>query len=469
MAKCDLSIELDQGDAIHPGGGRISGVVRIDSDQSVRCDALEVQTVWRTHGRGNVTSGIVETATVFAGQWEAGERAEYRFDLPVARWPPTYHGHYLNIDHYVEARARIPWAFDPKASVPFRMRPGAPEPTRTATRTTQIAGPAAAIFVVIAALVIMGIGMAVARAAGVWILLLFLGAPLFGGIVWFVRYFLPRYRLGQIDCRLDPERVQPGSEVQGELVITPKKNVPINAIRLEFQAREQVVSGSGSNRTTHRHTLFEQSSTLQDEITLRANQEHRFPLSVTLPEDAPYSIDLDDNELIWSTKLRVDIPRWPDWVQELPLTVLPTVDTAAAESGIAPAAATRAESGVETSRGGITFEETARHLWTLRQDPNQLQTLIDAVCGLTFDLSAWIERRLLYAGDDDPHVYEDGYAVWARYPDPDLPLVLYVPQALGDEFEQAGRDLWTGRGTIVGWDDRHGRLQIKVEPPSTDH
>ena len=74
-----------------------------------------------------------------------------------------------------------------------------------------------------------------------------------------------------------------------------------------------------------------------------------------------------------------------------------------------------------------------------------------------------VERRLLYAGDDDPHLYKDGYAIWAHYPDPALPMVIYVPHELADEFEQIGRDAWSGRGTIVGWDRRHGRLQVKLE------
>jgi hypothetical protein len=114
---------------------------------------------------------------------------------------------------------------------------------------------------------------------------------------------------------------------------------------------------------------------------------------------------------------------------------------------------------------GITFSETASHLWTLRDQRDQVEMLVEAVKGLTFDLEAIVERRLLYGGDDDPHVYEDGYAVWAHFTDPPLPLVLYVPHQLADEFEQLGRDLWRGRGTVVGWDHRHRRLQVKLERP----
>ena len=42
-------------------------------------------------------------------------------------------------------------------------------------------------------------------------------------------------------------------------------------------------------------------------------------------------------------------------------------------------------------------------------------------------------------------------------------MVLYVPRDLADDFEQLGRDLWRGRGTVVGGDNQHRRLQIKLE------
>ena len=78
MAKCDLSIELDDPETVHPGGGTITGVVRVRVDADVNCKGLEVQSGWRTHGRGNVASGSAATVTLFAGEWNAGESVEYR-------------------------------------------------------------------------------------------------------------------------------------------------------------------------------------------------------------------------------------------------------------------------------------------------------------------------------------------------------------------------------------------------------
>ena len=76
MAKCDLSIELDDPKMVYPGGGTISGVVRVVVDADVKCTGLEVSSGWKTHGRGNVASGQAGKANLFAGEWRAGENPE---------------------------------------------------------------------------------------------------------------------------------------------------------------------------------------------------------------------------------------------------------------------------------------------------------------------------------------------------------------------------------------------------------
>ena len=196
MAKCDLSIELDKPDAIHPGGGTISGVVRVAVDSDVKCNGLEVQSGWRTHGRGNVASGTAGTVTLFAGQWHAGETPEYRFELPVAEWPPTYHGHYLNVDHFIDVRAKIPWGFDPKASVPFMMRPTCgSEEAKVVKPTTEMNNIVGCIvgFIVLGFVIAFLSGVVFAGPFS----LIFLIFPVLGFLFWFFRKFLPRWILGE--------------------------------------------------------------------------------------------------------------------------------------------------------------------------------------------------------------------------------------------------------------------------------
>ncbi|TWU20659.1 hypothetical protein Pla52o_45380 [Novipirellula galeiformis] len=462
MAKCDLSIVLEKdADFIYDGGGTIRGKVRVDVDQNVKCNGLEVESGWKTHGRGNVATGNFTSVTLFEGEWVGGQVVEYPFELPVGDWPPSYHGHYLNIDHCIDARVKIPWGFDPKASVPFLMRPTCGPEAAVSEKSTK-AGAFVATFVGVFMLIwCSGFLFFMAQnplslvCVGIFPLL-FLGG-------YAVKVWLPKYLLGEVTCELSQTVVTPGDSVSGELVVRPRKNVNVNAITIDFQAREVCVSGSGSNKTTHKHVFFEQAIELEKATTLQAGQERRFPISFALPSDAPYSIELPSNRLVWATTMRIDIPRWPDWTKEIALQVLPSGEPL--DPSARPQATLRGTDAPSSlaSEGEITFAETANYLWSARENPDQLEALVDAVTGLSFRLEAFIERRLLYAGTEDPHLFKGGYAVWAHFGEPPLPLVLYVPQELGDEFEQLGRDRWIGQGTVVGWDRRHQRLQIKLE------
>ncbi|TWU51023.1 hypothetical protein Poly51_43170 [Rubripirellula tenax] len=460
MAKCDLSIELDDPSGVVGGGGKISGVVRVLATADVQCSGLEVNSVWKTHGRGNVATGTAGSSTLFEGKWQAGDQNEYRFELPVANWPPTYHGFHLNVDHYVEARAKVPWSFDPKASVAFVMQPTCGAEGLPEAKAAQVNKIVAWIITITVLSVFAGVGFAVLRNFGVFGYV-FMLVPVAGVVYWLVRKVLPQWVLGAVECSLASDVVAPGDAVTGELVVEPRKNVSIGAVSINLTAAERCVSGSGSNQTTHRHTVFDESISLGDATTFRAGQTYRFPISFSLPADAAYTISLTNNELMWTADARIDIPRWPDWTKSMRIRVVPTgkpIERASESSG--PTNVIPPEP--EPSGGEITFAETARHVFAVRDDRSQVEMLVEAVTGMAFDIEAEIERRLLYAGDEDPHVYKNGFAVWAKVPDPPLPLVLYVPHDLGDEFEQAGRGLWRGKGSIVGWDSLHGRLQIKL-------
>jgi len=482
MAKCDLSIELETPHDFHPGGGRVRGMVHVDVDENVTCKGLEVTSAWRTHGRGNVAQGTAGSMTLYEGQWTAGQRESYQFELPIADWPPSYHGHYLNIDHYVDVRAKIPWAFDPKDSVPFLVRPTCgPEEAVVDKNVVKLSGMVGLLFAVLI-FVFIFIFCGVLASIGPFALFLLI-VPAGVGLWWFFRRYLPRRALGHVECSFEQPHVAPGQQVTGELVIKPKKNIDINGVSLRLRVIEQCTRGSGSNRTTHTHELSDHTHALREAGTLEMEREYRIPLNVAIPIDSPYSIELNDNKLKWTATLRVDIPRWPDWTKDLPIVVAPAgqrppssetmesltqqgelpsqpvvVATGSAVAGSAVAGGTA--SGTEA---GVTFEETVQHLWGVRDDRDKAEMVASAVSGLTFSIQATIERRLLYSGDD-PNVYEDGYAVWARYPDPPLPLVLYVPHDLADEFEQVGRGNWKGVGQVIGWDDIHGRLQLKLIP-----
>ncbi len=481
MAKCELAVELDEPNRVYHEGEKVQGIVHVKVDSNVKCTGLVLSTGWKTHGRGNVTSGSVEETTVFSGQWTQGTKYEYRFSLPAGDWPQTYHGQFLSIDHYVEAKAKIPWAFDPKAATPFMLRV-TQLPTwhdeelgqilKKSKKPQVIGAVLIALFCVPQLLFTGWIGVGVLSFVG-----------LAAAVFWLKQKFLPRYLLGTPNVYVQEDTLAPGCELVGEFITQTRKTVVPNAITVALRGTEVCVSGSGSNRTTHKNVIFEQIQELQSKTTLRAGTENRCPFSFQLPEDAALSVDLHENSLIWAIEVEVHIPRWPDWRKNKSIYIVPAdekrLGAGSDQSGtgvtrspgqLAHEKSQADDSATESSGSvmaeGVTFVETVAQIWAVRDDRDQLEMVVDAVTGLSFIIEAQVERRLLYAGDKDPNVYKNGYAVWAHYPDPRLPLVLYVPHDLGDEFEQLGRGVWTGRGVVVGWDSLHGRLQIKLDSTS---
>src|SRR5689334_7308514 len=118
MSKCELIIQTEKDGPDCTPGEVIRGRVRATlGEHPVKCRALTLRHEWRTHGRGNQRSGTSASVTLFEGDWAAGERQEYPFELKVPNGPATYHGHFLNVDHYLVAEADVPWSFDPKAEL----------------------------------------------------------------------------------------------------------------------------------------------------------------------------------------------------------------------------------------------------------------------------------------------------------------------------------------------------------------
>ncbi len=458
MAKCDLSIELDEPDKVHPGGGKISGTVHVHADAEINCNALEVKTAWATHGRGNVAKADVATAVVFEGAWRAGEENSYRFELPIATWPPTYHGFHLNVDHRVDARAKISWAKDPKASATFAVQPTTVDESTRGSQSVELKGPWLVVFLAVFFLIGTGVMLAVSIKFGPLAWLFFAGPVTFILGIGIYKW-LPKWLLGDVKLHWQSETVSPGQPIFGELVLQSNKAVSIVGISVQLVGSERCISGSGSNTTTHRHTFFDQTISLAESTKLSPGQVQRFPIELSLPDEAPLSINLASNTLSWNANTRIHLASWPDWKKSTTIHVVPRSE---GDTPSVPPSTKTVPTISPTAEATITFDETVRHLWSVKDDREMTDELVGAVSGMEFEVSANIQRRLLYAGDDDSHVHPGGFAVWATAVDPPLPLVIYVPKHLGDEFEQSGGRVWHGRGTIVGYDHRHGRLQIKL-------
>lgn len=478
MAKCGLSIELEQVDLALKGGDKVRGHVRVDADADVRCRSITVYSGWRTRGKGNVAQELGAKVELFSGDLTAGQSMRFPFEVETLRWPPSYNGYQFSVEHFIETTADIPWAFDPKVSTPIHVLPGETRETDFPKPVDLGKFPQIAIAIVfslmgmVTLLMMLGPNPLVLVIAPVGIMLVILGLLL--TFKW-----LPKMYVGQVTYELQPQRLSPGESLVGSFSIRPNRTIKPEYIRLRITATETCVSGSGSNAKTHRHELFQRDIVLATNPELKGEKTVRYEIQTRLPPVAAYSIKLTSNELQWLTELRVGIPGLVDWKDRRVLTVVPPSDPRsvaklgnaleAARFGDSPNAISTgpdydsdAISDVAVGENAITFDETVGHIWSVRDQPDQVEMLVDAVIGLPMNVSARIERRFLGGDSDDPEISAGEDLVWAECVSPPLPLSLYVPHASGDDFGQFDTGVWSGQGEIVGWNRRDGRLQVRV-------
>ncbi|HID74651.1 MAG TPA: hypothetical protein EYP56_01490, partial [Planctomycetaceae bacterium] len=329
MSKCDLEIFFDRRDRTYRPGDLVRGTVSVEVNKDVHCDGLVLETYWQTHGRGNTATGSKPSMVLFRGDWAAGTRHEYPFQFTAPDGPPTYHGHYLNIDHYVHVRAQIPWALDPKCKEDYLLLPGSrpygnlpqSDKPRNLTALAGTLGVPLGVLILIVGLLFFPCGLLLVPVA---LIAIFLG----------LRKKLAEKKLGRVELQCKAPTVSPGGAVPLRLRFTPRKRCRLNGITAKLTAVERCVSGSGTNRTTHVHRLYQKTMALVDECQLAAKEPVEAEVAVPIPETAAYSFSAPDNELRWELEVRIDIPLWPDWVDKRTLIVRPVAEAVVVETPV---------------------------------------------------------------------------------------------------------------------------------------
>lgn len=361
MASCDLRIELEHPDARHRAGDRIAGEVVVRASEDVSPRKLLLETEWRTHGRGNRARGGGATQELHgAARWRAGEEYRYPFELTAPDGPFTYHGKLLNVDWYLRARADVAWAFDPKCETEFLLEGSdSEEPDlgpmfkRPDGRSGSAPGGCGLAFVAlfgiafaIPGFMTMAIGARELVQGGMHGIFL-LG---FGGVFalvglgltgFMLRNRIAQARLGVPKVTVIPPVLRPGGRVQVQLHLRPRASITVKALTATLHAREIVVSGSGTNATTHTHTCQKIERTLgpagggfdagyaadggSPAVTQMVHDGRELWVETffDIDRDAGTSFAASSNRLQWGIEVHVDIEGWPDWKEEFPIAVLP--------------------------------------------------------------------------------------------------------------------------------------------------
>ena len=364
MAKCDLTIHLDEERTSYRGGETVRGEIEVRTDEDVRCDGLTVELRWKTHGKGNSVHGDPVEVELFQGDWRAGAIQRYPFAIELPKGPFTYHGHYLNVVWEVRARADVPWAIDPKAEREIAVSadpaggakridqlpdelleriagptevgaPSTADSIRTLRSVGNVLGMGCMAVMALPLLAMLGVaiwqGVSLARGdaespvfAVMWIGFTLVFLFLMGRGAWQkVANAFAKKRLGEVTLQAEPRLLRPGDAVRLELVCQPSKRIELNRAVARLEAEEVVTRGSGTNRRTYRQKVVSEEVEIAAGRSLSPGMPFQVQREIRIPADAPPSFGARDNALQWTVVAELDVARWPDWKEDRAILVHP--------------------------------------------------------------------------------------------------------------------------------------------------
>ena len=491
MSKCDIRITFDKPDRKYTGGDVVSGEVHVTVNQDIRCNGIVLSHYWRTHGRGNIDQGEHREVRLCGIQpLQAGEELHLPFEFTAERWPLTYHGHYINVDHYVHVAVDVPWAIDPKQVEEYILIAGERPPEISGARgevvefskpTNEASG--------IGKWILYGILSVFAIIFGI---LFFFLIPVFlviGGLVWGWNILIAS-RVGEVELRTPHLVVGPNEMWPLTLSFTPKKSFAVNGITVRIFARESATSGSGTDKTTSHHTLHDEVATLHPAGMLMAGENFSEQFEFELPDTQAWSLDESDNDIKWWAELRIDIPRFPDWnkrvdLQMIPLeflneAVMPDAEPRAAhgekrrsqDSGSRIAAAPEPPPLTDfweedsDGPGSDALLTLVAEIRKAGRFGNERSEMVNSAAGDAFDVSVVISRTsptFGFVGDDQR--FEHGKTVIGTLRDSDQEVQLFTVGATNDDVENVARgEAYETLATVKGWDSLYDRLVLHEVP-----
>ncbi len=497
MSKCDISITFDQPDRTYRGGDTVSGEVHVQVNKDITSNGIHLTQHWKTHGYGN-TDGDDHHGETLAEQSQltAGQTMTFPFSFAADCQPMTYHGHHINVDHYVKVAVDVPWAFDPKAEEEFILVPGKRPPEMTGKRdeiidftsetSTQLnARYKTALYGFLAAMLLM---MAVFFRWLLPIALLVLGG-------FWVRKKMLTSRLGEVELKTPHRLVGAGEDWPVELKFTAKKNCQINGIQVKIRCRESATSGSGTNQTTGRHTVLEKVHMLETATQLTAGELFDKSYSIPFPETRAYSLDEISNDIEWTVEVRIDIPVFPDWtnkqtVQLLPIEFLEDAGTgqpvaaapdpvaatpdpvAAAPEPVAAEASTDFSTSDQPAVPDVTPEPTTTSSASSPSSPilplieqvsaadrfgDERERIVQSWANRELDVAVEIDRVSSTFSSDADEPYRNGWTITGTVAGTEQAIEVLIPESRSISGLSRG-DQWQSRIVVSKWDSLYNRI-----------
>ncbi len=323
-----LTIELDRPDRTYAAGELVEGRVRAHVRRPMRCDGLVVSVEVHTHGKGNPGSATGASVELFRGEWVPDEHA-YEFSLPTPKSVRLYSGELVNVGFRVVATADVPWAIDPRVEEEIAVvHPPADSLRVTWDERAFQAGHATWGRVALLGILACALGagmLAVGSTSSSLEDLAGCSIPVFmiGGFAALMtgRRWLAERKLGAVGLRLAHEHGESYRARDGGLTcrVQVKPSAPVRGAHAQLVVRETATRGSGSNRTTETHELFESYA----DLALEEPGLYLARLELPVVGSTPYSFRIGDSGVEWLVAVRVEIDGWPDWSETIKLTAAP--------------------------------------------------------------------------------------------------------------------------------------------------
>lgn len=485
MSKCDIRIQFDAENRTVRGGSNVTGRVFISVNEDIRCKKITLTYYWKVHGRGNTQKEKKPVLVLSEGTMLMnGEELEFPFEFQADLWPVTFHGHYINVDHYVHVGVDVPWAFDPKQEEDFIVLPGKRPAELPESRgeladlskgVGQLSGPVK--WLVYGILGVVGLMFSVFLVVLLPVFLL--GAAAF----WFWKKAVEG-RVGDVDLTVPHVILTPGEDWKVCLKFTPKKSFQINGVSVRLRAIEAATSGSGTNATTYTHTVFDQTFPILPAGRLEALQPIDEDVVIPVPSRPTYSLEKPSNRITWDAVARIDIPRFPDWKKTTKLQLLPAefFDDAVGvvddrvEIQVANPFGTEAEfsSGHHSAASHATDVNSdlmplLQLLDSIRSSErygNERSEIMSAAGETAYDITMVIERLVSTidpTGND--RRYLGGKTIIGNIPGTGHEVELFTVVGSNELLEDLDRgDKWQTLATVTEWDSLHDRLVMHEVP-----
>jgi hypothetical protein len=242
----------------------------------------------------------------------------------------------------------LPWAFDPKTEALITVVPGSEPldvvvhgPASLARLGRSSHGDVLLIvlggFFMLIPVVFVGpiaLGLAISCLGGPQLATVFgmLITTFMGAVFSYLGYrvvrpplvrVIGRRRLSVFELTV-PDTVSPGETIPVRIQVTPRRDILAEEVRVELRLSEVAVSGSGTKKTTHRHSQTLTSVVMNKAQTLAGRRPVTFSGELTVPQDTGFTFAAAQNSVFFQLVGVVDCPGIFDPETATVVTVVPS-------------------------------------------------------------------------------------------------------------------------------------------------